>query len=149
MKFAFYSSLISLIFHWPITYYFAVSLDMQLNGVAIAGSLNMLIKLVTIRVMINFSEYKQSLVSIFDPECYEILLYHQLIMCMHGGQMIIWGLWGAEIFSLFATFLFLFLFFFLWQNYNVCLNHSLHKLIVLHLDVNSFWITGFLIENRL
>ena len=28
MKFAFYSSLISLIFHWPITYYFAVSLDM-------------------------------------------------------------------------------------------------------------------------
>ena len=24
---------------------------------------------------------------------------------MHGGQMIIWGLWGAEIFSLFATFL--------------------------------------------
>ena len=55
--------------------------------------------------MINFSEYKQSLVSIFDPECYEILLYHQFIMCMHGGQMIIWGLWGAEIFSLFATFL--------------------------------------------
>ena len=64
MKYALYANLISLVLHYPITYYFIVHLDLALNGIAYAGTLNMLIRTVAIYVMIKLSKQNECLVSL-------------------------------------------------------------------------------------
>lgn len=64
------SNLITLIFHVPIVYYFAVYLDLGIKGIAYATTINFFLKYFAVILFIRFTRYYENVVSLLAKESF-------------------------------------------------------------------------------
>jgi Na+-driven multidrug efflux pump len=99
-----YINIIAFILHVPISYYLAISLELGINGLAIATSLHFIFRLGMIYLAVRLSRFNEHLVPLSDPDTLWNLRY-QMKMSSQNSVMFIAGQWALDSFTLMSTFM--------------------------------------------
>ncbi|CDW72125.1 na+-driven multidrug efflux pump [Stylonychia lemnae] len=99
-----FSYVLAFIIHLPVSYLLAVYYDMGVEGIAIASSIHLSMRLIILSIAIKFSQFNSNLVSIIDQETFRNLK-PQMKMSLYSSGMLIWGWWAFDIFTFLSNFM--------------------------------------------
>lgn len=99
-----YINILAFALHIPISYYLAITLNLQIVGLGIATSVHFLIRYCLMRLAIRLSRFNSSLVALNDPDTFWNFKT-QFKFSAQNSMMFVASQWALDSFTLMSTFM--------------------------------------------